>query len=376
MKKQNNIRALLVRNTRENLPNCASKTSKGITLIALIITVIILLILAMVSVKLVMNSGIITKSEQAVKTYSEEETGEKIQLAYSDYQMGKLNNESDTFEQALTNAGVNYISVTGSDEEGYIVTAILSDGREKQYKVSANGVGTLKTLEDYGVQIGDYVAYNEAGTGDYTADTSKGAGRSGTYNSTTKRYDLTAGDAYTTENLGWRVLGVNAKGELELISDNPTTNSIYLANEEGYVNAESVLNEFCNTLYGKGEHATGARSLNVDDVNNLIDTGYDPKTYSGYGDIWTYRFPTNGEYMQYKRTGSTNVDWTNITSSSYQTFRMPGETNTISTDNRGDEGVSLESTFYSYTIANYIKQTTSDGTAMSDIISKGTGQVM
>ena len=129
----------------------------------------------------------------------------------------------------------------------------------------------------------------------------------------------------------------------------------------------------CNELYGKGEHATGARSLNVDDINTLAN--YDPTTDSGYGNIWTYRFPTSGDYMQYKTTkvdGTLVKDWTNITSSRYQIFKMPGETETISTNNRSDTGRSFENTYYYYTVADKVKQTTSDGKNMSDIISKGT----
>ena len=51
---------------------------------------------------------------------------------------------------------------------------------------------------------------------------------------------------------------------------------------------------------------------------------------------------------------------------------MPGETETISVDNRNDTGRSLENTYYSYLVADEVKQTTSDGKNMSDIISKGT----
>ena len=49
------------------------KNKNGITLVALIITIIVLLILAMVSISLVMNSGIINKSKTAVDKYTEEE---------------------------------------------------------------------------------------------------------------------------------------------------------------------------------------------------------------------------------------------------------------------------------------------------------------
>ena len=60
------------------------KEQNGITLVALIITVIILLILAMVSISLVINSGIITKTKTTVDKYSEEEIGEQIKLAYAE----------------------------------------------------------------------------------------------------------------------------------------------------------------------------------------------------------------------------------------------------------------------------------------------------
>ena len=80
--------------------------------------------------------------------------------------------------------------------------------------------------------------------------------------------------------------------------------------------------------------------------------------------------------MQYKRTkadGTLVKDWTNITDTDYQTFRVPGEEETISADNRNDTGRSLEDTLYYYNVADKVKQTTSDEKKMSDIISNGTG---
>ena len=71
-------------------------TQKGITLIALIITIIVLLILAVVSIKLVMNSGIIGKSETATETYGTEAEKEQIKIAYADYKMAKESGEENT----------------------------------------------------------------------------------------------------------------------------------------------------------------------------------------------------------------------------------------------------------------------------------------
>ena len=62
---------------KSNLQN----TQRGITLVALIITVIVLLILATVSIKLIMNEGIIDKAEKGTASYSSEEELEQIKLA-------------------------------------------------------------------------------------------------------------------------------------------------------------------------------------------------------------------------------------------------------------------------------------------------------
>ena len=56
------------------------KAEKGITLVALVITIIVLLILAMVSISLVMNTGIIDRSNNAVTAYNEAQTNEQQQL--------------------------------------------------------------------------------------------------------------------------------------------------------------------------------------------------------------------------------------------------------------------------------------------------------
>ena len=45
-------------------------TQKGITLVALVITIIVLLILAMVSIKIVMDGGLITKASKATDTHT------------------------------------------------------------------------------------------------------------------------------------------------------------------------------------------------------------------------------------------------------------------------------------------------------------------
>ena len=48
-----------------------TNNKRGITLVALIITVIVLLILAMVSIRLIMNEGIINKANHGVGSYAD-----------------------------------------------------------------------------------------------------------------------------------------------------------------------------------------------------------------------------------------------------------------------------------------------------------------
>ena len=348
---------------------------KGITLVALVITIIILLILAMVSIKIVLDGGLITKASKATDTHTIAAEKETIGLAYNTYQIAKIQDKDYTMQKALDEQKANAtVTPKGDDwnvkftktnneyelkKDGTITLTKQGDGSTEIVGWTDNGDDTF-TKGEVTVKVGDIVNYDE-GTGYSTTVTANDSGYS-------------SDQTYTTENLGWRVLGISAKGELELISDNPTSSTLYLEGDTGYLNAEEVLNNMCNELYGQGEHATGARSLNVEDINKLAS--YDPTTYGGYGDIWTYRFPTSGDYMQYRRTkadGTLVTDWTVITISGYQTFRVPGETEKISSDNRNDTGRSLENTSYVYTVADKVKQTTSDGKNMSDIISKGTG---
>ena len=66
-----------------------NRQEKGITLIALVITIIILLILAVVSIRLVVNNGILGKAEYATQKYTEEEAAEQEKLLKAEYEMAK-----------------------------------------------------------------------------------------------------------------------------------------------------------------------------------------------------------------------------------------------------------------------------------------------
>ena len=346
-------------------------TQRGITLVALVITIIVLLILAMVSIRIVMDEGLISKVKDATAQHTIAAEKEAITTGYGAYQIDLIKPKPKPPELLIDGAkatpkgedwNVTFTKTNNEYElkkDGTITLTKQGNGSATTVGWKDNGDDTF-TKGEVTVKVGDKVTYNVGEEKSTTVDKEKSG--------------YSSDQTFKTEkNLGWRVLGLSAKGEIELISDNPTSSYLYLNGDTGYLNAEDILNNMCNEIYGKGTYATGARSLNVEDINKLGN--YDPKTYDGYGDIWTYRFPTSGDYMQYKRTkadGTLVEDWTNITNTSYQTFKMPGEKETISADNRNDTGRSVENTNYSYKVSDKVKQTTSDGKKMSDIITNGT----
>ena len=217
------------------------KKQKGITLVALVITIIVLLILAMVSINIVMNQGIMTKSKDAADKYNQKAEEEQGELTFFERLFGKYNGEETT--------------------EGPYVTP-----------------RTEVTYKGQTLKVGDYVNYDE-GTGyTWTTDSTKGTGKD--YDWSTKT--LTSG-TYTTEDMGWRVLGLDAEGNLELISDKQTSERLYLYGKAGYNNGVDQLKEMCDALYGKGEKAKSARSLTDDDLNAIL--GYNKRAfeYEGLG---------------------------------------------------------------------------------------------
>ena len=346
------------------------KKQNGITLVALVITIIVLLILAMVSIRIVMDGGLTQKAKDATAQHTIGAEKEAITTGYAAYQIELAQKGTADLkvkgETTVTPKGEDWsVTFTKTNNEyelkkdGTITLTKQGNGSTTTVGWKDNGDDTF-TKGDVTVKLGDIVNYDE------------GTGYSTTVEASKSGYE--SNPTYTTENLNWRVLGISAKGELELISDNPTSKELYLEGELGYLNAEEVLNNMCNELYGKGKHATGARSLKVEDVDTLAN--YDKTTYSGYGVEWQYRYPTQEEadkangtenstrYMQYSKNGT---DWTNITSSAYQQFKYPGKA-VINSSNPGTRAV--KHTYYEYPVQNKIANTMS--TDIANMITKGT----
>ena len=90
----------------------------------------------MVSIRLVMNGGIIDKSKNAVDKYSNEEIMEQIKLAYQEYQMSQYTDNPLTLQQGVATVSSDAIS-------GLTVTY-----KGKDYTLSANGTADAAKVID------------------------------------------------------------------------------------------------------------------------------------------------------------------------------------------------------------------------------------
>ncbi len=192
---------------------------EGITLIALVITIIVLLILAGVTIStLTGDNGILAKAVEAKdKTETAKETEEQM---------------LELLEKQL-------------NEEGKITVSALKVGDYVKY-------GDKLTAQTYVTKENE-----EADTGYETSQT---------FNSDTSTL--------------WRVINKKANGDVEIVAVNSTlssddTTGLYFKGENGFLNAETILDNLCSKLYSNPAYGT-ARSIDVDDINNL--TGFNPET--------------------------------------------------------------------------------------------------
>ena len=131
------------------------------------------------------------------------------------------------------------------------------------------------TITDGNIElhIGDYVNYDEQTNAkqiEYTSPESKNGYGDQIFN--LKKYEY-----------GWRVLGIE-NSQLLLVSedvigvfdgfrrkgDDYDKTYYYLAGYAGYVNAKEELDNIC-ILYGQGIGASGARSINREDINKITE---------------------------------------------------------------------------------------------------------
>lgn len=367
---------------------------KGITLIALVITIIVLLILAGVSLNLISGSeGILGKATKAVDQTNIAGAKEELEMAVLTVKMGYYtdnggNSLSDYMKEHLNGykTGNGTISCDESGKVTYTANGVAVEGTvdskgnfemvniEEKNKLTWEEIekGKFKCSDGTVVNFGDYVAYDEGtAIAHNILDPNKGIGTDCGKAWTPDDGKLFADEDLAPQDLKWRVLGVNKNGQLELISENPESAArdvpnarlIYLGYEAGYLNSSNNLNNYCNQLYGKGTYASSARSLNIEDVNNLITDGYDPKNDHidniGYGTKWRYCYDPLYSSIRYSNLADGFwADWQ--TASGANIFRTPGDTDSQVIKSGQNEGEAnariLENTCYTYNLADHMAE--------------------
>ena len=137
--------------------------SKGITLVALVITIVVLLILAMVSIQtLTGNNGLLTKAEKTVQSNKDSQEEEKVKLAVSAAQLagnGTITTENLNKELS-TNLNVDSITLDEMQDGWKYVTA-----SDTIYRISTNGYVLKSNIEFdklrslYGKVVKNYSGY-------------------------------------------------------------------------------------------------------------------------------------------------------------------------------------------------------------------------
>lgn len=129
--------------------NFKKQSNKAITMIALTVTIAVLIVLASVSIKVMFDSGIISKAEKAVNNYDDKSTEDEIRKAFFSYLSAiEMNpDENVTFESKLREFGIKYDYITGNDSGGYVVKVTLKGGIEKIYEIAEDGTINNSTIK-------------------------------------------------------------------------------------------------------------------------------------------------------------------------------------------------------------------------------------
>ena len=123
----------------KNLKKNELKNSKGITLIALVITIIVLLILAGVSIAMLSGDNSILQKAADAKTKTEKsQEKEIIALAYNSTLAKKVSNGDST---AVTASDLNYeLTNQGATASGSNPITITFESSKRQYTITSNGI--------------------------------------------------------------------------------------------------------------------------------------------------------------------------------------------------------------------------------------------
>ncbi|MBE5806682.1 MAG: hypothetical protein E7313_08285 [Clostridiales bacterium] len=218
-------------------------------------------------------------------------------------------------DEKLSNLGIDKVKYeTLIAENKFTEANDMLDTAESDMQVSMkvsvtgkqiNGNPVLADL----VQVGDYVNYNASSNGPKTFTSADCTNLAGASISTTISTENTFNSRAKAQ---WRVLSVDrTKGTVELMSVEPTAQKLTLTGGNGFVNAETVLNNI-SAIYGQGKGATGGRSITLEDVeqySNYVSSIGNIKTYTS-GSF--YKEIKNGDKIEYETALTTASDSSSV----------------------------------------------------------------
>ena len=242
------------------------KNTKGITLVALVITIIILLILAGISISALTNTGIFQKAKEAKQKSDDAALDQNTKLDEYENELDKYLPKQN--ENSLAKA------VKVGDYVAYTPDKLDKSALDK-LKENLNTYSGARNLKTYSAIGRDNLSLRVI-----DGDEKTGAVR---LISATPTSNNTTNSAIGRDNLGWRVLDVDEKtGAVRLISATPTDKTIVLYGYDGYNNAVKLLDDVCSTLYNS-KLATKVQNLKIEDIQDKMKEKDYSKLYSEYG---------------------------------------------------------------------------------------------
>lgn len=297
-----------------------------------------------------------TKPQIKVVSGSKNNAGKYITEIELKFVPGKIEGEIDAKTEFSIDSGKTWENIATLENNIYKITEdgaynVIVKSYDKAGNVSENEISVNTTI----LKIGDKVAYDEGADKISTVDPN-----------------------FVMRDLEWRILDIEEDGSIKLISTQPTEDTYSIPKtEEGWLNGEENIDKLCDDLYGKGIGAINARSLKVEDINNL-NVNFDPTMYNGrYGKKYYYRWNSVSGKIQYSEDYNEETEVGNWKDTAYTSFKEPGvnmiDSNNYLNTNGKVRIAKLQHTYLYYTLEEVMSDTlkTRDGIYIYQLISQG-----
>ena len=137
------------------------KNTKGITLVALVVTIIILLILAGVAITALTQTGLFTKTEQTKEKTKSAETEEKLNLMIYEWNIDNAKDGKtliDFLNEKVAEGKIENVEKTEDGIETYIdgyVAVLDNNGKIKNLEINLKPmISNIKIFKEDGTEIG------------------------------------------------------------------------------------------------------------------------------------------------------------------------------------------------------------------------------